>query len=91
MTDIQCSFKSNPTPFAYKANSIPLTLQQVGSLPDEANVNIKTVAGLCGVSKSTIERLVKAGKLNKIKVSERSSRFKLGEVRAYLASQQEGL
>ncbi len=79
-----------PTQFAYKANSIPLTLQQVNLLPDEANVTIKTVAGLCGVSKSTIERLVKAGKLTKIKVSERSSRFKLGDVRAYLASQAEG-
>lgn len=82
--------KNKHTPFAYQANSIPLKLQQVGNLPDEANVNIKTVAGLCDVSKSTIERLVKAGKLNKIKVSERSSRFKLGEVRAYLASQKEG-
>jgi predicted DNA-binding transcriptional regulator AlpA len=55
------------------------------ALPDSAYVPSSTTAVVLGVSQATVWRMAKAGKLTAQKVSERATRFRVGEIRALLA------
>ncbi len=62
-------------------------LCNVDSLPDCAMVRLPVVKGLLSVSSATIWRMVKAGKLQTYKFTERTTTFNIGEIRALLTSQ----
>lgn len=65
----------------------PASLQQFDSLPDSAHVQARIVAAVVGVSESTVWRMVKSGKLPAPKkVSDRATRWNVGELRHALAS-----
>jgi len=57
------------------------------SMPNSAMVRLPVVKGLLGVSGATVWRMVKAGKLRTYKLTERTTTFNMGEVRALLNSQ----
>lgn len=68
------------------AQSVPESLKQFDSLPDSAHVQLRTVAGVVGVSESTVWRMVKRGSLpTPKKVSERATRWNVGELRRAMA------
>lgn len=57
------------------------------SLPDSALVDDKTVAVVTGQSRNTVWRKAKAGTLPApIKVGPKTTRWRVGAIRAYLAS-----
>lgn len=65
----------------------PAALQQFDSLPDSAHVQARIVAAVVGVSESTVWRMVKRGQLPAPKkVSDRATRWNVGELRHALAS-----
>lgn len=64
-------------------------LRDADSYPNSAQVRLPVVKGLLGVSGATVWRMVKAGKLKSYKLTERTTTFNLGEVRALLNSQKE--
>jgi predicted DNA-binding transcriptional regulator AlpA len=58
-------------------------------LPDEAQVSVKTIAALTGNGVSTIWRYAKNPDFPKpTKLSARCTRFRVGDVRAWLASKE---
>lgn len=64
----------------------PSNLSQFDSLPSSAYVQVNTVAGLIGVSRATIWRMVQRGQLPAPKkLSDRATRWNVGELRAVLA------
>ncbi len=64
----------------------PSALSQFDSLPASAYVQVQTVAGLMGVSRATIWRMVQRGQLPAPKkLSDRATRWNVGELRAVLA------
>lgn len=65
-------------------------LRDADLLPDSAMVRLPVIKGLFGVSGATIWRMVKAGKLKTYKLTERTTTFNMGEIRALLNSQREG-
>lgn len=66
--------------------SVPVSLKQFDSLPDSAHVQARTVAALVGVSEATVWRMVKRGTLPAPKkVSERATRWNVGELRRAMA------
>lgn len=65
----------------------PASLTQFDSLPDSAHVQARIVAAVVGVSESTVWRMVKRGKLPAPKkVSDRATRWNVGELRHALAA-----
>lgn len=67
--------------------SIPRALSNFDALPDSAFVNVATVAALLGCSTNTVWRRAKAGTLPApVKISEMSTRWRVGAIRAHLAS-----
>lgn len=61
-------------------------LSQFDSLPGSAFVQIQTVAGLVGVSRATVWRMVQRGQLPAPKkLSDRATRWNVGELRVALA------
>lgn len=57
------------------------------ALPDDAVVDVKTVAALIGLSTNSVWRMARSGDLPApIKVGPKSTRWKVGALRAYLAS-----
>lgn len=62
-------------------------LRDADQYPNSAMVRLPTVKGLLGVSGATVWRMVKAGKLKTYKLTERTTTFNMGEVRALLNSQ----
>ncbi len=66
---------------------VPASLTQFDSLPDSAHVQARIVAAVVGVSESTVWRMVKRGKLPAPKkVSDRATRWNVGELRHALAA-----
>jgi predicted DNA-binding transcriptional regulator AlpA len=70
-----------------KQNTINSALAHADSMPDISMVRLPVVKGLLGVSGATVWRMVKAGKLKTYKLTERTTTFNMGEVRALLNSQ----
>lgn len=65
--------------------AISVALSQFDSLPASAYVQVQTVAGLVGVSRATIWRMVQRGQLPQPKkLSDRATRWNVGELRAAL-------
>lgn len=69
-----------------QTNSINPALKDADSYPSSAMVRLPVVKGLLGVSGATIWRLVKANKLKAYKITERTTTFNLGEIRALIAA-----
>lgn len=67
--------------------TLPASLSGFDSMPDSAFVNVGTVAALLGCSANTVWRRAKAGTLPApIKTGQQSTRWKVGAIRAHLAS-----
>jgi len=71
-------------------NRINPALRDADQLPNSAQIRLPTVKGLLGVSGATVWRMVKAGKLKTYKLTERTTTFNMGEIRALLNSQNVG-
>lgn len=63
-------------------------LEEFNSLPSLARVRIPVVMSLLSVSRSTVWRLVSAGKLKTYKLTPRTTTFSVGELRALLAAKE---
>ena len=68
------------------SGQVPDALKNFDALPPSASVRQPVVEGVLACSAATVWRLVKAGKLNPRKLSERVTGFNVGELRALLAS-----
>ena len=71
---------------AFQATPINSALQNFDQLPDISQVRLPTVCSLLGVSSATVWRLVKSQKLSTYKLTERTTTFNVGELRALLAA-----
>jgi predicted DNA-binding protein (UPF0251 family) len=60
-------------------------LSDTDSLPDSAHIRPKVCAKLMGVSIATFWRLVKSGKLQTHKLTERTTTVKAGDLRAFMS------
>jgi predicted DNA-binding transcriptional regulator AlpA len=69
-----------------KQNSINPTVANFSQLPDEAMIRPKPSAQLLGISIATLWRLIRDNKLQSIKVTERTTAIKAGDLRAYIAA-----
>lgn len=67
-------------------NSINPALRDFSQLPPEAQIRLPIVKSLLSVSSATVWRMVKAGKLKTYKLTERTTTFNVGELRALLAA-----
>lgn len=68
------------------SKSIPTALVNFDDLPDSQRVRLPVVTALLGVSNATVWRMVKAKRLNAYKLTERTTSFSVGELRALLAA-----
>ena len=68
------------------SSNINPALRDFSQLPNEAQVRLPTVKGLLGISSATCWRMVKAKKLRAHKLTERTTTFNVGELRALLAT-----
>ena len=68
------------------ANNINQVLKDIDSYPNSAMVRLPVVKGLLGVSGATIWRMCQANKLRSYKLTERTTTFNLGEIRALIAT-----
>lgn len=64
-----------------------LNISQIGNLPDAAYISVKVIAALTGNGVSTVWRYAANDPdfPKPIKLSARCTRFRVGEVRAWLA------
>lgn len=65
---------------------LPRSLQQFDQLPDAAHVDVRTVAGLFGISIPTVWRHTRSGKLPAPRKIGASTRWNVAELRAILAA-----
>ena len=70
---------------ATSATVVPAILVQMDKLPDDAHVGVRSVAVLFGAGVSTIWARVARGELPKPKKFGRSTRWRVGDLRAVLA------
>lgn len=68
------------------SKSIPTSLVNFDDLPNSQQVRLPVVKALLGVSSATVWRMVKAKRLKAHKLTERTTSFNVGELRAFLAS-----
>ena len=61
-------------------------LKDADSYPNSAMVRLPVVKGLLGISGATVWRMVKANKLKAYKLTERTTTFNLGDIRALVAA-----
>lgn len=66
--------------------SLPRALQQFDQLPDAAHVDVRTVAGLFGISVPTVWRHARSGKLPAPRKIGASTRWNVAELRAILSA-----
>jgi len=66
--------------------NIPPALRNFDQLPDSAQIRLPVVKALLGVSTATVWRMVKSQKLKTSKLTERTTTFNVGELRALLAA-----
>ena len=71
------------------SSNINPALRDFDHLPNSQQVRLPVVKSLLGVSSATCWRMVKAKKLNAYKLTERTTTFNVGELRALLASKVE--
>lgn len=64
---------------------IPIALSQFDHLPNSQQVRLPVVKAILGVSSATVWRMVKAKKLKAHKLTERTTTFNVGDLRALLA------
>lgn len=69
-----------------KQNSINHVLKDADLYPNSAMVRLPVVKGLLGVSGATVWRMVKANKLKAYKLTERTTTFNLGDIRALISA-----
>lgn len=67
--------------------SINPSVAQADHLPDSAHLRPKVCAQLMGVSIATFWRLVSSGKLKTYKLTERTTTVKVGDLRAFMAGE----
>lgn len=72
----------------YMQNSINPSLAQFDQLSDSAMIRPKHGAQFLGVSIATLWRLIKHGHIKTIKLTERTTAIKVGELRAFIASRE---
>ncbi len=65
--------------------SMPFALQRFDELPDAAHVDVRTVAGLFGISVPTVWRHVRSGTLPTPRKIGASTRWSVADLRALLA------
>lgn len=65
--------------------SIAPALRDFDQLPNNAQVRLPVVKGILSVSGATVWRMVRDGKLKTYKLTERTTTFNVGELRALLA------
>ena len=70
---------------AFQADSINSALLNINNMPDIGQVRLPVVKALLSVSGSTVWRLVKKGKLKTYKLTERTTTFNVGELRAFIS------
>jgi predicted DNA-binding transcriptional regulator AlpA len=68
------------------SKSIPTALVNFDDLPNSQQVRLPVVKALLGVSSATVWRMVKAKRLKAHKLTERTTSFNVGELRALLAA-----
>lgn len=66
---------------------LPRALQQFDQLPDAAHVDVRTVAGLFGISVPTVWRHTRSGKLPAPRKIGAATRWNVAELRALLSPQ----
>ena len=64
--------------------TITPALRDADLLPDSAQVRLPVFTGLLGISNATAWRMVKSGKIKTYKITERTTTFNMGEIRALL-------
>ena len=69
--------------------SINPALRDFDQLPNSAFVRLPVVKALLSISSATVWRMVKAKQLKSYKLTERTTTFKVGELRALLAQKVE--
>ena len=69
-----------------QSSSINPALRDFDFLPNSQQVRLPVVKALLGVSSATIWRMVKANKIKTHKITERTTTFNVGELRALLAT-----
>jgi predicted DNA-binding transcriptional regulator AlpA len=67
-------------------NSFNPVLKDADSYPNSAMVRLPVVKGLLGVSGATVWRMVKANQLKAYRLTQRTTTFNLGEIRALVAA-----
>ena len=67
-------------------NTINSALRDFDQLPNSQHVRLPVVKELLGISGATVWRMVKAKKLTAHKLTERTTSFNVGELRALLAT-----
>jgi len=65
---------------------LPRALQQFDQLPDAAHVDVRTVAGLFGISVPTVWRHARSGKLPAPRKIGSATRWNVAELRVILAT-----
>lgn len=65
-------------------------LRDFDQLPSSQHIRLPIVKAILGVSSATVWRMVKAKQLKTYKLTERTTTFNVGEIRALLASKVEG-
>lgn len=69
-----------------ETKSIPEALANFDQLPNSQQVRLPVATALLGVSNATLWRMVKAKRINAYKLTERTTSFNVGELRALLAA-----
>lgn len=69
-----------------QTHTINPALRDFDLSPDSQQVRLPVVKAILGVSSATVWRMVKAGKLKAYKLTERTTTFNVGELRALLAA-----
>lgn len=64
-------------------------LRDADLLPDSAQVRLPVFTGLFGISNATAWRMVKSKKIKAYKLTERTTTFNMGEIRALLNAEKE--
>ena len=77
---------TNDTRPAFQTSCINPALEHFSKLPKETQIRLPLVKLLLGVSTATVYRLVKSGQLKKYNLTERTTTFNCGEIKAFLAS-----
>ena len=70
-------------------NTINPALRDFDLLPASQHIRLPVVKAILGVSSATVWRMVRAKQLKSYKLTERTTTFKVGELRALLAQKVE--